>query len=194
MGQTVLMRSSVAVVHDLVGKIEPLDQLESEHISDTLLWLESTDDVFRRQKPATPPRHLVSYVAIFDPEHMEVLLVDHVNAGLFLPPGGHVEPDEHPLATARRECHEELGIEASIVTGDGPSFLTVTTTVGRDAGHTDVSLWFINEVSRSSPLSLDETEFRDARWWSIDEVMKTATNQFDPHFHRFVQKAFSSRE
>jgi 8-oxo-dGTP diphosphatase len=187
------MRPSVAVVHDLIGKIEPLDDLESDQIDDTLSWLESTDDVFRREKPATPPRHLVSYVVLFDPDHMEVLLVDHVNAGLFLPPGGHVEPDEHPLAAARRESREELGIEASFASGARPAFLTVTTTVGRAAGHTDVSLWFVSEESRNVSLSLDETEFRDARWWSINEIRKAGSNRFDPHFQRFIQKALLSR-
>ena len=39
-----------------------------------------------------------------------VLLVNHINAGLWLPPGGHVEPDEHPAQTASREALEELGI------------------------------------------------------------------------------------
>jgi 8-oxo-dGTP pyrophosphatase MutT (NUDIX family) len=39
-----------------------------------------------------------------------ILLVDHVNAGLWLPPGGHVEVDEDPGLTARREIQEELGL------------------------------------------------------------------------------------
>ena len=147
----------VAVVHDLIGKIDPLDQVESEHIGDTLSWLESTDDVLRRRKPATPTRHLVSCVVRYNPKYTEVLLVDHVNAGLFRPTGGHVEPDEHPLAAARRECREELGNEASFASGAGPAFLTVTTTVGDDSGHTNVSLWFVSETSRSAPLSLDNT-------------------------------------
>jgi len=44
----------VKVVHELVSGIEPWDELEEEHQVDTLRWLESTDDVFRRVKPADP--------------------------------------------------------------------------------------------------------------------------------------------
>jgi 8-oxo-dGTP diphosphatase len=184
------MRDSVEAVYELVKGIVPVDQLEQDHIVDTLEWLERTDDVFRRSKPALPPRHLVSYVALLDHRNSEILLVDHVNAGLFLPPGGHVEPDEHPLATARRECREELGIEASFPGHrPKPAFVTVTRTVGADNGHTDVSLWFISEGWRGMQLSLDEVEFRSARWWSRGEITAAGKEQFDPHLERFLAKA-----
>jgi hypothetical protein len=61
------MRSSVASVHDLVSALAPADDLESDDRQDVLRWLRSTDDVYRRVKPATPPRHLVSYVVPADP-------------------------------------------------------------------------------------------------------------------------------
>lgn len=183
------MRDSVAVVHDLVTEITPLDALESEHIADTLRWLRSTDDVFRRSKPATPERHLVSYVVILDRENFDVLLVDHVNSGLLLPPGGHVEPGEHPAAAARRECREELGIEASFSESACPAFVTVTTTTGLDAGHTDVSLWFVSACSRRLEMTVDQVEFRGYRWWTLEEVTSATGEDFDPHFQRFMRKA-----
>jgi 8-oxo-dGTP diphosphatase len=188
------MRDSVEAIHKLVGNITSLDKLEAEHIADTLRWLESTDDIFRRSKPAIPDRHLVSYVILVDRSNFDVLLVDHVNSGLFLPPGGHVEPNEHPADTARRECREELGIEVSLA-GDGtnPAFLTIARTVGLDPGHTDVSLWFIAEGSRRLRLTIDEVEFREARWWSLDEVASGDEKHFDPHFLRFLRKMLSTR-
>jgi 8-oxo-dGTP diphosphatase len=183
-----MVRSSVAVVHELVSTITPVDGLELEHITDTLRWLESTDDVFRRAKPATPSRHLVSYVVLLD-SAKSILLVDHVNAGLFLPPGGHVHVDEHPAVAARRECQEELGLEVSIAAT--PSFLTVTTTVGMDAGHTDVSLWFVSKGSKDMQLVADQVEFRGVRWWTVEELVAAPAAGFDPHFGRFVQKVLS---
>jgi 8-oxo-dGTP diphosphatase len=188
------MRSSVLAVHEMVAGLVPVDELEAEHRSDTLRWLRSTDDVFRRVKPATPPRHLVSYVVLADPADHSVLLVNHINAGLWLPPGGHVEPDEHPVQTARREVREELGIVAD---GDGfddqPAFLTVTTTIGIDAGHTDVSLWFVVDGSREQPLKPDHREFRAARWWSPSELEAADPSRFDPHILRFLAKLPGSR-
>ncbi|HEY0692364.1 MAG TPA: NUDIX hydrolase [Kribbella sp.] len=183
------MRPSVQTVHQLVVEIAPLDELESEHRTQALRWLASTDDVFRRDKPSTPTPHLVSYVVLVDPSDGSCLLVDHLNAQLWLPPGGHVEPGEHPADTARREAQEELGIDPAFAhPGRKPSFITITETVGRDHGHTDVSLWFLLIGQRGMPLTTDPAEFSEARWWTPDQIQATDSDSFDPHFRRFVTK------
>lgn len=43
-------------------------------------------------------------------EDGRLLLVNHSKLGMWLQPGGHVEPDETPDETARRETIEETGI------------------------------------------------------------------------------------
>ena len=182
------MRSSVAAAHRLISAIPPGDELEARHRAETLAWLESTDDVFRRAKPATPPRHLVSYVVPTVPTDGATLLVAHRNAGLWLPPGGHVEPDEDPALTARRELSEELGLPGDGVSAT-PAFLTVTETVGIDSGHTDVSLWFIAEIARDAALTPDAGEFADVRWWSRPEIKAADPAAFDPHLGRFLKKS-----
>lgn len=172
-------------LYDLISALSPFDDLEAQHIAGTLAWLESTDDVFRRVKPATPAQHLVSYVVPIDPDGDSMLLVDHRNARLWLPPGGHVEPGEHPAHTATRELDEELGLAGAAAK---PVFLTVTRTAGVDAGHTDVSLWFPAEVRRDEPLTVDEGEFAGVRWWSRDEIAAADPARFDPHLGRFLAK------
>jgi 8-oxo-dGTP pyrophosphatase MutT (NUDIX family) len=186
------MRTSVTVVHSLVSSLEPVDDIEADHLAQTLTWLERTDDVFRRVKPAEPPQHLVSYVVPVDPADGSLLLVDHVNAGLWLPPGGHVEVDEHPLRTAQRELTEELGLTAERLR---PLFLTVTETVGIDAGHIDVSIWFVHAVHKEVELTPDRGEFHGARWWSRDELATARTGgRFDPHLFRFLAKLSGTRD
>ena len=136
----------------------------------------------RIQKPATPPKHLISYFALVDNEH--VLLVDHKNAGLWLPNGGHVEPGEHPRATVVRELREELGLELS-VPPQAPLMLTCTVTVGATAGHTDVSLWYVIESDRRQPLQFDAEEFNSVRWFHRDEIPFANS---DPNLGRFLNK------
>jgi 8-oxo-dGTP diphosphatase len=183
------MDDAVRAVYELVSDIRPWDQLESEHRAETLHWLKTTNDVFRRAKPATPGRHLVSYVVMVDQDDGSTLLVDHINAGLWLPPGGHVEPGEHPTDAARREASEELGIDPIFAAPSGrPSFMTVTRTGGLDAGHIDVSLWFLLFGRRGMNLAIDLTEFNDVRWWSRAEVGAANPKIFDPHYVRFVEK------
>jgi 8-oxo-dGTP diphosphatase len=182
------MRPSVRVVHNMISGIEPWDELEEQHQLDTLRWLESTDDVFRREKPATPDRHLVSYVVLVDAEG-STLLVDHINAGLWLPPGGHVDSDENPAQTARREAQEELGVtRLPTEHATQPAFVTVTRTVGQDDGHLDVSLWFAFVGQRDMPLKPDPAEIREVRWWSPADVLAEDPGRFDPHYGRFIMK------
>lgn len=180
----------MGVVVDVVSALDPFDEVEREHIDDTLRWMAGTEDIFRRvRKPAIPARHLVSYVVVVDPVSGDVFLGDHVKSGLWLPPGGHVEPGEDPRETARRELLEELGVEADFgLVGDVPLFLTVTPTVGEEE-HTDVSLWFAVQVPRAFDFRLDRTEFRSGRWWSYAEISEADSNTFDPHLLRFVRKA-----
>ncbi|MFI5343447.1 MAG: NUDIX domain-containing protein [Chlamydiales bacterium] len=42
-------------------------------------------------------------------------LVDHKKANLWLPAGGHVEPNEHPRETVKREILEELSIQVPTI-------------------------------------------------------------------------------
>jgi 8-oxo-dGTP pyrophosphatase MutT (NUDIX family) len=179
------MHSATAAVADVVQRIMPLDELERQHVDTTLDWLASTDDIFRRAEPATPPRHLVAYAVLVDPAARAVLLGRHRLAGLWLPTGGHVDPGEHPLGAARREAAEEIGVEARFdVVGPDPLFLTVTTTVGPDA-HEDVSLWYVIRGDRARVHALDPREFDGELWW---EVAGFDLPDTDPHFARFLTK------
>ena len=96
-----------AAIRRELESIDPLDALELQHRTEALAWVDSGAPLFRTAKPATPPQHLVSYFAVVDAEN--ILLVDHKNAQLWLPPGGHVEQGEHPRETVVREIREELG-------------------------------------------------------------------------------------
>ncbi|BCJ39562.1 DNA mismatch repair protein MutT [Actinoplanes ianthinogenes] len=178
------MLETVAVVHGMVAAIEPVDELAAVHRALVLDWLSGTDDVFRRIPPASPPQHLVSYVVPVAADG-RVLLVDHLKAGLWLPPGGHVEPGEDPALTARREIEEELGLGPAGLSRS-PIFLTVTGTVGAVERHTDVSLWFVLACTGEEELRPDPGEFRGVRWWSREELAGADPARFDPHFFRFL--------
>jgi 8-oxo-dGTP diphosphatase len=163
--------------------------LEDEHKQDVLQWIKSGTNIYRIEKPDKPPKHLVSYFVLIDPEHKSLLLADHVNAQLWLPSGGHVEPGEDPKQTVLREIQEELGQKATFLrSNDQPFFVTVTQTVGLTAGHTDVSLWYLMRGSLHDRIDFDRREFNDVAWFSFDEVLESSPVIFDPHMQRFTQK------
>jgi 8-oxo-dGTP pyrophosphatase MutT (NUDIX family) len=115
--------------------------------------------------------------------------MDHVKAGLWLPPGGHVEPDEHPRETVRREMLEELNVSADFSTpfADRPLFITTTVTQGQGQ-HTDVSLWYVVALSSRNEINYDAREFNGYRWLTFDEVAALPLDTIDPEMHRFTAK------
>ncbi|MER7440140.1 NUDIX hydrolase [Micromonospora avicenniae] len=181
-------------IRALVQALTPVDELEARHRAECLAWLAGTDDIFRREKPRIPSPHLVAYFLLYDETDRSVLLVDHRNAGRWLPSGGHVEPGEHPVETVRREVLEELGVPAVFHPrfGERPTFLTVSRTTGSPAEqHVDVTLWFVLSGSRSQEFVPDLGEFRDVRWWTPQEVAAAAPATVEPHLGRMLGKLVS---
>jgi 8-oxo-dGTP pyrophosphatase MutT (NUDIX family) len=174
-------------IKQLIQSIKPLDNIESKHISDAIDWIESGVEIFRIEKPATPPKHLVSYFVLVDLEKKKIMLVDHIKAELWLPAGGHVEKDEHPNITVMREIQEELNMPAEFIMSD-PFFITQTVTVGKTAGHTDVSLWYILKADSTKKINYDLGEFNGYKWFDYKEILNTDISNFDPHIHRFIKK------
>lgn len=164
--------------------VQPFDDLERESQRDILAWIDSGEELCRLEKPATPPKHLVAYFVIVDGDHL--LLVDHKNAELWLPTGGHVDPGEHPRDTVLREAAEELSIEGEFLR-EGPVFVTVTDTVGKTAGHADVSLWYVLRGNRRATLAFDEAEFHRIEWFHKTDVPLHRT---DKHMARFLRKFY----
>jgi 8-oxo-dGTP pyrophosphatase MutT (NUDIX family) len=58
-------------------------------------------------------------VAVFVVHHDHVLLHPHRKLGIWLPPGGHIEPNELPDEAALREVEEEAGIAVELIGGYG---------------------------------------------------------------------------
>ncbi|MFZ6653926.1 NUDIX domain-containing protein [Undibacterium sp. TJN19] len=125
---------------------------------------------------------MVSYFVVTDGQH--VLLVDHKNAQLWLPAGGHVDDGEHPRTTVQRELFEELGFHAAHDIA-APLMITCTGTVGLTAGHTDVSLWYVVHARREQPLVFDTGEFNSVRWFAFADL---PFDRSDPHLRHFMDK------
>lgn len=108
-----------------------------------------------------------------------VLLMDHSKLGMWLHPGGHVEPGETPDETARRETLEETGIEVafhpSLLPPDTPDASTslplpfrVNVHRIRD-GHWHCEFLYLTTVAdEHEPTHDDEHDGLD--WFSRDDI------------------------
>jgi len=182
----------------LVAVIDPCDELEGQHQRQVLDWIASPAPLYRISKPDVPDMHLVTYFVVTDPEAEQMLMIDHINAGLRLPTGGHCDPGEMPWQTVERECREELGI-AAVPTpwlGTAPLFVTVTPTrdpLGTLGSHTDVTLWLVLLSDPHHVMAFDRREFAAAHWMPAHQILATPIEQLDPHMHRFTRKYLTAR-
>ena len=128
--------------------------------------------------------HLVSYFIPTDQANGKILLGHHKKANLWLPPGGHVDKNEHPQKTVSREMQEELFKEAVFIL-DQPIFLTVTETVNDMNTHTDVSLWYLVKGDSKEKYLFDEREFYQIKWFSLEDIPE---RQMEPNLPRFLNK------
>ena len=173
-------------IHTEIESIVPLDALEAEHRAQALAWVASGAELCRLAKPATPPMHLVSYVVVHSGD--KLLLVDHKNAQLWLPPGGHVDPGEHPRNAAARELQEELGMTPGRPIG-APLDDHHHRHRGLDRRAPDVSLWYSVRADPEQTLQLDRDEFHSAQWFALAAL---PLGRSDPHLRRFVDKLRAS--
>ncbi|MFA6588676.1 MAG: NUDIX domain-containing protein [Patescibacteria group bacterium] len=179
----------------IIREIDAFDEMERDHLQNTLAWIESGVEIFRIEKPAIPPKHLVCYNVLFDKSKRKLLLFHHRGSGLLLPSGGHVNKNELPRDAAVRELKEELNLNPNFAQGEteSPFFLSQVTTVGKFAGHTDVDLWYLHLFDSTMPLD-DSTEdfqreFSGYEWLTFAECDKLdCGTETDKHLLRFVEK------
>jgi 8-oxo-dGTP pyrophosphatase MutT (NUDIX family) len=91
-----------------LGDYQPVDERERGYRERMLQLLALPAPTSRRQ---FEPGHLTASAFVLSPERDAVLLILHKKLGLWLQPGGHIEPEDASLETAaRRELTEEVGL------------------------------------------------------------------------------------
>jgi 8-oxo-dGTP pyrophosphatase MutT (NUDIX family) len=118
-------------------------------------------------------------VAVFVVDGDRVLLHYHAKLGRWLPPGGHIEPNELPDEAAVREVAEETGLEVELV---GERALPLATPVqlvrpagiqleniGHDHEHIDLVYFAVPRVAGQAPHGTHAQASR-AGWYRLDEL------------------------
>jgi 8-oxo-dGTP diphosphatase len=74
------MNKSRTAIQDVMAQIQPVDERERVDLADVNAWVESGAELYRREKPDVPAKHLVAYFAMVDGARKSLLLLDHVKA------------------------------------------------------------------------------------------------------------------
>jgi 8-oxo-dGTP diphosphatase len=108
---------------------------------------------------------------ILSPNRKATFLLNHKKAQLWLPPGGHVDKGLSFQEAVNIEMKEEIGYEAIFIS-TRPIFLTKVLTRGLNAGHIDVTVWFLVEGNPDLKYHVLEKEASEAGWVSVDKLAK----------------------
>ena len=123
--------------------------------------------------------HFCVYFAVHDPSKKQVFMGYHIDAGLWLFNGGHVEKGEHPRQTAEREMREELGI-SNYEIPQIPGLLTFSDIKSKNKlckFHWEI--WYFLAFDKDYFYPDQDRlrkEFYQAGWFSIEEAEKSVTN------------------
>jgi len=154
-------------VRTLVASRHPVDPREAQSIRAFVGELGRLDHPFSADADLV---HITSSAIVVGPRG--VLLHLHRRLGIWLQPGGHIDPGEEPPATALREVTEETGLQGEHAgPGGAPMFVHVDVHLGA-LGHTHLDLrWLISADGEPRPRA---GESRQVRWFGWDEAIEIA--------------------
>lgn len=167
---------------EAIQTITPHDELEGRDVEKTLEWLRSASAL---NKPHNMDEHLGVLAVLLSPDRLHTYLLNHKKAQLWLPPGGHVDIGKKLHECAVDETREELGIEEPKLVLETPIFLTRTLTQGKNAGHIDVTSWYVLEADREAIMHIQEKEASESGWVEITALLQTPGLS---NLHRGFQK------
>lgn len=108
--------------------------------------------------------------------HARTLLLNHKKIGAWLPPGGHIDPNELPDDAALREVREETGLEVVLLSPRNR--LGTVEVLGRpecilleqiSEDHQHIDLIYFARVTGGS-LEVAEAEAHGHGWYSYDDL------------------------
>ncbi len=149
----------------------PVDDREAQSIELFVEHLDALDDPFSQEAGLV---HITGSGVIVG--RRGVVMLRHKRLGLWLQPGGHLDPSETPWDAARRESEEETGLAvefAGPVGADGiPELLHVDVHEG-GRGHLHLDLRYLLHAGDADPAP-PEGESQEIGWFAWDEALEVA--------------------
>lgn len=128
---------------------------------------------------STMPGHLTTSAIVLSPDHVQVLLIDHVTIGRWLQPGGHYEEASHFWQSAEREAVEETGITGLQLHPwhggrDRPFVIDSHDVPGKpsrnEKAHVHHDLQYLFIADPATPLVHQAEEVHAAKWAPVGEL------------------------
>ena len=153
----------LAALREQILALTPVDDREETSIAATLERLSWSGDPFDEH---ADPHHLTASAFVLSSRG--VILHLHRRLGIWVQPGGHVDPGESPADAARRETLEETGLATTHT--DPPTLLHVDLHPG-PRGHTHYDLRYV-VLARPLDPSPPPDESPEVHWFEFPEALE----------------------
>jgi 8-oxo-dGTP pyrophosphatase MutT (NUDIX family) len=170
-------RMRLTSLRDQLSQYHPADEAEASFVARMAL-LTQTETACARSHFA--PGHFTASAFVLSPDRHELILIHHKKLGIWVQPGGHVDPTDRDLeSAARREVAEEVGLRnlQPLLAGGALFDVDIHAIPARKDEplheHFDVRFAFVAptlDFERSEEVS-------DARWLPLGEVGATTTDR-----------------
>ena len=135
-------------------------------------------------------RHFTATAFVIDSKK-RVLLLWHKRLGRWMPPGGHVDENETPEDTAKRECKEETNLDVEIIGEDHDDLFAMNPHEGRmlkkpialllenipasqernEPAHQHMDfLYLARPLDETQLLTLAEDEAHELKWFTREDI------------------------
>lgn len=121
-------------------------------------------------------RHFCASAFVIDPITKKILLVFHTKFKKWVQPGGHIDGDEFPEETARREVFEETGYRIELLGECFPREDDLIRPLGIQKNRGSNGDYHIDIIYAARPLTHtkveEDDEIKNYRWFTREELDK----------------------
>lgn len=172
-----------------LGKLQRLKQVDKDILKKAVARIDNDPKIVKKNNVES---HFCSFFVPIDKKTNNIFLGHHIKADDWIPPGGHIELNEHPKNTVIREYKEELNhelknevIELFDIT------ITDVSTNPRNPCKVHYDLWYVVYVEKKD-YEYDKGEYYDAGWFDFNEALsKIKTKHYNATVKKLIQNIAS---
>ena len=157
---------------DTIESYVPLDEQEEKDKEQMLMFIDNFDDVLTRNNVVG---HFSASAFVVNKERTKMASVYHIISDGWTYPGGHADGEEDLLKVALRECEEETGLKAKVLS-DKPILISsnnVKPHIKRGkfvSSHLHFDFLYLMEADENIELTYREDESKGVKWISFDDI------------------------